>query len=149
MCTRIVSSFEILIFKNVAFSDRTFYRKTYCKRDRQKKRLSVHVVNLHLVPCVTKLVVCVLPFALPKKKKKTNFHCVKNWPTTSITRSVSSRCDIWLDSLNSYPKKCQVNNKRTGKSEKTYRKLNPFNSRNIVEEWINSCLSCFVVSTIS
>ena len=104
-CTRIVSSFEILIFKNVCIFGPNLLPETYCKRDRQKKRLSVHVVNLHLVPCVTKLlVVCVLPFALQKYNNNSNFHCVKNWPTTSITRSVSSRCDIWLDSLNRYPK---------------------------------------------
>ena len=48
---------------------------------------------------------CVCCRSLSKKKKeKSKFHCVKNWPTTSITRSVSSRCDIWLDSLNRYPK---------------------------------------------
>ena len=148
MCsTRIVSSFEILIFKNVAFSDRTFYRKLTASEIAKKKTFNTCCKFTFGSVCDKISCVCVLPFAL-QKKKKSIFHCVKNWPTTSITRSVSSRCDIWLDSLNTYPK-MSGEQQENREIRKTYRKLNPFNSRNIVEKWINSCLSCFVVSTIS
>ena len=74
-------------------------------------------------------------------------YCVKNWPTTSITRSVSSRCGTWADSCT-----CQERVKRTERREnktKAYGKLNPFNTRNTFEKWINDCISCFIISTIS